>query len=379
MTHAHPGISPLDFNIKPDDPALSSFSEMARRVYALLYNRALASLAPHPVWEECRRVGQVNETVIAVGWTNDLEPGWTTLLDEQARPATALPSTTTAPSPSLRRVIDVQLEQREAGMDLTALLDVMESEGIGRPSTYEKVLHRLALGDRWFDVDTNGRVAISSVGWEVIRRLETQPSLPPLDSAFTRKFEQSLDAIEHGTLLPSQFFETLDDIVDEAIIGQLHWLDEIGEPLAGEPAEMSYARRDNAPVAVPVTLATPENPETTLPADDPLRSLRAQYIGALVHAAGRTWWKKSMDERGALAVYAIMTTGASLEEEAFAKRLQYDALVRWVLGITKQPTKAQLRSAKYWWETLGDDDMKGRITSIAKDVANALHLGREAK
>jgi hypothetical protein len=372
MTHAHPGISPIDFNVKPDDPALSSFSNLVRRVYELLYNRALASLAPHPVWEECRRVGLVNETVVAVGWTNGIEPGWTTLLGEQARPAPTLESTAKeAPSP-LRRVVDVHLEQIKPEMRMEDLLGVMEVEGIGRPSTYARAIRRLVLEDHWLDVDANGRVTISAQGWDVIRRLE-KTILPPLDSAFTRTFEQMLDSIEQESLQPSQFFETLDDIVDEAITAQLHWLDEIGEPLAGEPAATSYTRRDNMPIAVPTTPATVENPETTLAADDTLRILRQAYLGALIRSTGRVWWQKTPEERDALAVYVVTATGISPEDEMFSKRLQYDALLRWMLGITKRPTKEQLRAAKYWWESL-NDEAKTRMMGIARDVVKALRL-----
>ncbi len=375
MTHAHPGISPLDFRIHPDDLRLSSFPETTRRVYELLYNRAIAALAPHPVWEEVRRIGTVDDTVVAVGWIESREDGWTVQAGEELRPKPAIPSTPGhAPIQALKGVMKVTLEQENAGPTLADLLNIMKSEGIGRPSTYASAVSRLAVTDHWIDISPEGFVSLSEKGSDVISMLENEQSLPQLNSEFTRTIEKELDAIECGATRPSELMQTLESIIGEGVVRQLDWLNEIGEPLAGEPAEMSYARRDRMPIPVPSTPVHAENPETMLAADDPLRSLREQYLGAIIQSTGKAWWQKSVEERTALSVYIVtVAMRSSLEDRALANRLKYDALVQWVLGVTGQPSHSQLLIAKRWWKTI-DLDVQNHILEIAESVIETLRL-----
>lgn len=373
MTNAHPGISPLDFHIHYDDPSMSSFSQKTRRVYELLYHRALASLAPHPVWEEIRRIGTVEDTVVAVGWTENRESGWTTLVGEELCPEPAIPSTSgQSPVQPLKGVMSVNLEQEHEELSTTDLLAIMKSEEIGRPSTYAHAIHRLAVVDHWVNVSPEGFVSLTEKGLDVLNLLENEQSLPQLDSGFTRTMEQELNAIERETLQPVDLLKTLDSIIDEEIIDQLEWLNDIGEPLAGEPAQMSYARRDLISIPVPFMSVCTEDPETVLADDDPLRSMRQQYLGAIIQATGRSYWKKAKEDRTALSVYiATVAMPASFDDKAFRRRLQYDALVRWVLGVTNGFSFEQIFTAKRWWETL-DGNVQNRVLEIAETVIKTL-------
>lgn len=127
----------------------------------------------------------------------------------------------------------------------------------------------------------------------------------------------------------------------------------------GAPGEEDFA---------PDVPATVEDPALTLPADDPVRAARKQFFAALLKAFGEDWWRMEERERAALAVQAFLE--ANPDQTAWERRIRYDALVRWALGIKETP-ESMLKWAKWRLAGLGAD-AKATLYSVAEKLGQVL-------
>lgn len=383
MSNAHPAITPLDFRLTPEKlrEKLAARGgpekkiETLIKVYALVHHRALAALGPHPVIQECRRVLAVGDVLVALGWREARENGWRDLLEEEPLPEPAVPDAgpfgRSLEGVFLERVTGVEVEEETPDTSLADLVEIMRREGLGTPATYAETVKKL-IEEGFLAVDADKkRVRVSARGRRLLRELSAL-DYPVLDAQFARDIEAKLGQIESGLSRPSDLLKSLDAVVDEATRHQLGWLDTLGEPLAGEPAEAAYARRDKEPSPAPPMSAATEEPETTLAADDPVRLARNRFHAALVEAFGLGWWRMSEAERAAFAVEAVLSVVPNLDRRVWDRRIRYDALLRWALGMKVVPERMPER---YWlWlKTLGGG-VRARIEAAAAELAEVLLL-----
>lgn len=372
MSEAHPAITPLDFRKTDIRDGLWSSDHVA--LYDLIRRRSLASLGPHPVLEEWRRVLAFGDVRVALGWLRMRELGWVAFLSEVPPPEPAVPSASNEPiEDSLVLLNADRITVDPPRIDLAGLVEIMRSEQIGRPSTLAATIGQV-LKRKLIQQDDHGFVCVAPEGQRLLEALAPVTNLPVLDAAFSRELEENLGRIESGSLRPSDVLESQDALVEASVRSQLAWLDVLGEPFAGELAEVAYLRRDKQRLIGPFVYGRPEDPELTLASDHPLRKARASLFDAVAGAIGDQWWRIESSERSGCLMAAVLQS-VSVDREAWSKRIRYDALVRWSLGIEGTPTM-DLR--KHEVRLMGQSsDMKETIREAATVLAKELALLRD--
>lgn len=130
------------------------------------------------------------------------------------------------------------------------------------------------------------RTAFFPIHWG-IKRGQSFPCLL-LTRMLQHKHQQKVQrvlSIAGRFLRPSDLLESLSAVIDEATRHQLGWLDTLGEPLAGEPAEAAYARRDKGP--------SPVSPISTTIEEQKQRWRLMTRCGWLVTVSTPPWWRRS--------------------------------------------------------------------------------------
>jgi len=377
MGEAHPSITPLNFRITPEELKSQGWDEKSVQVYDIVRRRALAAMAPRPILEECRRVLMVQDILIALGWRKILEKGWHAVLPEQPLPEPAIPDSATEMGQLLDdldidldvvQIIDVTIDKPECKLTMSDTVELMRQQEIGRPSTYARAIDNL-VKKGWLEVSEDG-VKISPHGLDALQQLLRIE--PLLDASFTQKLEEQLDKIDSGILAPSEAMKSLSSIISEADIKNLHWLDTVGEPFAGEPAYVAYARRDREPVHAPPVFTVTDDPERMLPPDDPVRLARDRFHAAMLAAHGINWWRLSSEERASYMVEAVLEV-VNAEPALWEKRIRYDALLRWCLGITTGIPERTTERYRLWLLGLSTETRE-QLRASALEVAQAVRL-----
>lgn len=383
MSAAHPAITPVDFRVTPEklrerlaaEGAPADRAELLVRVYDLVYRRALAALGPRPVLRERRRVLAAGAVCVAFGWREVQEAGWLELVPEEPLPEPAVPDAAAFGEPVPKglaqeiAVVAVVEEEADREFGLADLVELMRREGLGTPATYAKAIEKL-LEKGLLKVD-GGRVRVSEAGRKLLEKL-SEMGCPLADPGFARDFEAKLERIEAGSMRPSELLESLAFAIDAPTREALRWLDGVGELLAGEPARAAYARREREAVPVPQVQVTVEDPETTLAPDDPVRLARDRFHTALAGACGGNWWRMSEAERAVLAVEALLEAVPDMEAVSWDRRVRYDALLRWALGVRAVPARAPERY-RLWLAAL-DREARERVRAAAVELAATLSL-----
>lgn len=254
MSEAHPALTPLDFKVTPEElrERLKGWQEerieVLVKIYDLVYRRALAALWPQPVLREKRRVLATGNTFIAFGWREVQEPGWAELLPEIPLPEPAVPDAFESGEPvpegfwdEIQEItVETVEEEKERRWGLPELIELMQREKLGTPATYAKTVEKLL--ENGLLSSEGEKIRLSPAGRQLLERLAALKS-PLVDPEFAKDFEAKLERIESGNLRPSDLFQNLAFIIDLPVREALQWLDKVGEPLAGEPAGIAYARR----------------------------------------------------------------------------------------------------------------------------------------
>ncbi|MEM8808313.1 MAG: DNA topoisomerase, partial [Cyanobacteria bacterium P01_G01_bin.38] len=191
---AHEAIRPTDVNLTPQQPE-GSISSDAAQLYALIWNRAVASQCCPARLSKTRIVtqsgdafwearGQVVEFAGYTRYWNNLSA------DSQL--------------PTLQQSQPLQLKQAQAEQKQTQppprytepkLVQLMERQGIGRPSTYAPTIK--TLRDRTYVQLVKGKLQPTELGLTLDAALEKL--LPDLiQPAFTAQMEAALDEIATG-------------------------------------------------------------------------------------------------------------------------------------------------------------------------------------
>lgn len=194
---AHEAIRPTNIEFTPEE-ARKKLSEEHSKIYELIWKRTIASQMKNAIY------GTVTYTVkdsdkkinfVASG-TVILEKGYTKMYKEESGEDAVLDlNVETGYSPKLLNTKSKKSTTKPpARYSEASLVKKLESESVGRPSTYAPTIDRIG---KYIEKDSKSLVPTKS-GEEVCSALDAH--LPILTSAsFTSELEEKLEEIEEGT------------------------------------------------------------------------------------------------------------------------------------------------------------------------------------
>jgi DNA topoisomerase-1 len=195
---AHEAIRPTSVELTPEMLETSSLSEDHKKLYALIWRRFLASQTK-PAVKEKLRLSLQSASFEGVKFQAE---GWRYLFRGAREVYGSVEKET--PLPELKRGATISsvvalIEKHEtkppARYNFRTLIEKLEKEGIGRPSTYAPTVELLLR--RRYVVDKKGSLYPTIIGRVVIYFLRKYfPEL--VDYKFTSKMEERLDEIEVG-------------------------------------------------------------------------------------------------------------------------------------------------------------------------------------
>ncbi len=195
---AHEAIRPTDVGRRPEAIA-SSLSPDQRKLYTLIYRRFLATQMLPAVYLQRKAILQAGIYTLEAGGSTLIFDGFLTLFPDQKAKEKVFPS-------DLKEGEEVSLEKVETRQKFTepprryseaGLVNLLEKEGIGRPSTYASIVS--VIQDRGYVVKENGSLHPTLLGQEVVDFLR-EHFQDTVESKFTAHMEEDLDQIEEGTL-----------------------------------------------------------------------------------------------------------------------------------------------------------------------------------
>ena len=195
---AHEAIRPTDMRRIPEAIA-SSLSPDQRKLYTLIYRRFLATQMLPAIYLQRKAILQAGIYTLEAGGSTLVFDGFLTLFPDQKAKEKAFPS-------DLKEGEEVSLEKVETRQKFTepprryseaGLVNLLEKEGIGRPSTYASIVS--VIQDRGYVVKENGSLHPTLLGQEVVDFLR-EHFQDTVEAEFTAHMEEDLDQIEEGTL-----------------------------------------------------------------------------------------------------------------------------------------------------------------------------------
>ena len=195
---AHEAIRPTDLARTPQSIA-GHLSPDQRKLYTLIYNRFLATQMTPAVYLLRKAVIAADAYTLEAGGSTLSFDGFLVLFPEQRSQDKEFPS-------GLREGMDLTLEKIDSLQKFTepprryseaGLVNLLEKEGIGRPSTYASIIS--VIQDRGYAVKAGGSLRPTLLGQVVIDFLKQHFTLT-VESEFTAHMEEDLDRIEEGSL-----------------------------------------------------------------------------------------------------------------------------------------------------------------------------------
>ncbi len=197
---AHEAIRPTDVSLRPDDPAVKrSLDERQHKLYTLIWNRFVSCQMTPAEWNAT--------TVLIAGGSGASElvfkgNGRTLLFDGFYKVAGIPHPADEAILPHVEQGQPMAALQIDPIQQFTSpppryseasLVRKLESEGIGRPSTYASIIQ--VVQNRKYVEKLNGRFHSTDLG-EVLtdKLIEGFPKI--MDVGYTRWMEEELDAVE---------------------------------------------------------------------------------------------------------------------------------------------------------------------------------------
>ena len=195
---AHEAIRPTDLSRAPQSIA-GYLSPDQRKLYTLIYNRFLATQMTPAVYLQRKALISADPYTLEAGGSTLSFDGFLVLFPEQRSGDKEFPS-------GLREGMDLVLEKVNSTQKFTepprryseaGLVNLLEKEGIGRPSTYASIIS--VIQDRGYAVKEGGSLRPTLLGQVVVDFLK-QNFTQTVESEFTAHMEEDLDKIEEGSL-----------------------------------------------------------------------------------------------------------------------------------------------------------------------------------
>ena len=195
---AHEAIRPVDASLTPE-MLKSSLSTEAYNLYNLIWSRFLASQMAAANIEDTIILTSCEGTLWRAHGERVLFPGFLKIMskfDSEKDSTILLPALTQGQSLSVLKTIPEQkFTQPPARYSESAIIKEMESNGIGRPSTYAATISTLI--DRSYITLQDKHLIPTDLGRVVCEQLvEHFPTL--MDVRFTAQMEENLDTIARG-------------------------------------------------------------------------------------------------------------------------------------------------------------------------------------
>lgn len=223
---AHEAIRPTDINRRPEDVKAYLTADQYK-LYDLIWRRTLASQAKPAKWQQTEIIIKATHktsdevfTLKVVGRQLEFE-GFIKFIPER------LTSLTETLLPHLKEKEALKLIDIEASQHFTqpppryteaSLVRTLESEGIGRPSTYATIIS--TIQKRGYVRKQNKRFYPTELGRIVTEQLEKHfPRI--MDLKFTSHMEEQLDKIEEAHLdwieVLKEFYQPFKEDLDKAL------------------------------------------------------------------------------------------------------------------------------------------------------------------
>jgi len=219
---AHEAIRPTDVNLRPDDVKKYLTTDQLK-LYTLIWKRFVACQMNPAKWNVTDAVitatgPQHTGTFKAIGRSLAF-PGFLQLLPERLAGADAI-----LPDLKLQQILqpvnlggDQHFTQPPPRYTEASLVRALESQGIGRPSTYASIIS--TIQDRGYVQKEDGKFSPTNLGKVVTAQLiEHFPRI--MDVKFTSHMEEQLDKIEESHLdwvnVLNEFYEPFSKSLEQA-------------------------------------------------------------------------------------------------------------------------------------------------------------------
>jgi DNA topoisomerase-1 len=201
---AHEAIRPTDPSIRPDDPAVKkALNPQQWKLYRLIWQRFVASQMTPAQWDSTT----IRISCDADGQKLTFKCNGRVLVFNGFYKVSGVPTTGDEPLlPKLNEGDAMGPLQIDPTQHFTSpppryneasLVRMLESEGIGRPSTYASIIQ--VIQNRKYVEKINGRFHCSDLGMVVTDKLiEAFPGI--MDLSYTRAMEDQLDQVENENL-----------------------------------------------------------------------------------------------------------------------------------------------------------------------------------
>ncbi len=381
---AHPMIEPLDYALTPGKAELSG---NGLKVYSLIWNAALATMAEGPAIREQRLVltassPEEGSITAFLQSRSELieEPGWLEILPSENKPVDIL---TVALPELVQAALDAaptRLEEdgsRSRDPDACApalallgapttwsseivegvppqlsydvLIEQMASNGVGRPSTFAKALQN-AVKNKVI-TDNEGLVTVGERGRQILVALTSIPDADLVTAQFCSDLEVRLEEVE---LDASKAGSVLAEFSKRALgtsSGLVSWLDEL--VIEGESLNEAMRRAANAlPPADAwsgAVLPFGIDPLRLVARPDQAETARSELDAVLSATDIGRWKALSSRARAIRRVIAVASVDSALDLDGWAVKCSRDIAWRWWvdLGPGEVPLHAQeLRAAE---------------------------------
>lgn len=195
---AHEAIRPTDLKRTPEGISHHLTAEQLK-LYTLIYNRFLATQMTAAVYVQRKAVISAAPYTLEASGSSLKFDGFLRLFPDQRAQDKPFPD-------DLREGMSLSLEDIDSKQKFTepprryseaGLVNLLEKEGIGRPSTYASIVS--VIQDRGYAVKDGGSLQPTLLGQVVIDFLK-QNFTHTVETEFTAHMEEDLDQIEEGSL-----------------------------------------------------------------------------------------------------------------------------------------------------------------------------------
>ncbi len=207
---AHEAIRPAGTNfVLPEETGLKA---MDLRMYEMIYKRTMASQMVDSQQKQMLVKFEVGDAVFAASGMTIIFPGFLKVYqegtdDETPEVENQLPALKVGDAVKAKSLTPEQHETKPpARFTEASLIQTMEREGIGRPSTYAPTISTVI--DRGY-VRKMGNALSPTFTALVVNKLLSQHLPQYVDLQFTSKMEDSLDEIAEGELDSKKYLETI--------------------------------------------------------------------------------------------------------------------------------------------------------------------------
>jgi len=246
---AHEAIRPTDETRTPESIAAHLSSDQ-KRLYALIYGRFLATQMTSAVYQLRKIVLEAGEYTLEASGSVLRFDGFLRALPEQRAKETPIPA-------DVHQGDVVTLERIEMRQKFTepprryseaGLINLLEKEGIGRPSTYASIVS--VIQDRGYAFKDGGSLRPTLLGQMVVDFLRRHFE-ETVNPRFTAHLEEDLDEIEEGEMSRLEalnefygpFSERLASLEDEIEQGENRVFQvpsDVSCDVCGAPMELRY-------------------------------------------------------------------------------------------------------------------------------------------